>query len=190
MTFDELSASIYEDLNGHIITVTADDRTLHVFLQCDDWQDHARRRRFELVFDDVAESTATPSSVGRVYVTSDHPLLWNHNDEHLAMYFSSAPLEPVELLGQLYEAHSRLLCGWRQLSDYLHAGLALMRQGYGQFAQGPRRVIEEYARVVGDRCRYSIIQGHTPRGGYRVVLFDECYVVCRDVSVVDHEVSA
>ena len=121
---------------------------------------------------------------------SDHPLLWNHNDEHFTMYFSSAPSDPVELVGQLYEAHSRLLDGWRQLSDYLHADSALLRQGYGQFALGPRRVIEEYARVVGDRCRYSIIHGHAPQGAYRVVLFDECYVVCRSVSVIEREFSA
>jgi len=186
MTFEELSEAIYEDLNGQIATVARDRERYSVFVECDDWQQHDRRRRFELLFEEVQESTATPSCLSSLQSASDHPLLWNHNDEHLTMYFSSVPASPLELLGQLYEAHSLLLGVWRPLSDYLHAGSALMQQGYGQFAQGPRRVIEEYVHVVGDQCRYSIIHGHTPKGGYRIVLLDECYVVCRRVSVVEH----
>jgi hypothetical protein len=57
------------------------------------------------------------------------------------------------------------------------------------FAKGPRRVIDEYATVVGDKLRYTILSGYTPQGGYRVVLFDKRHVVCRAVSVVEHELA-
>lgn len=186
MTFDELSLAVHEELNARIVAVTLDDTAYRVRFNCDDWQGRDMRRRFELICDDVQESTATPSDLYSLRAASDHPLLWNYNDDHLTMYFSSAPPDPMALVGQLYEAHSRLLNGWRQLSDYLYADSALMQQGYGQFAKGPRRVIEEYARVVGDQCRFSMIQGHTPRGGCRIVLFGDLFVVCRGVSVVEH----
>ena len=190
MTFDELSESVYEDLNGRIVTVTTDYKTYRVIFECQDWGDYDRRRRFELIFEDVPEATATPSGCGCFHVTDDHPLLWQHNDETVAMFFSSASSAPLDLLGRLYEAHSALFGGWRELSDYWYAGSELLRVGYGQLADGPRRAIEEYARVVGDALCYSIVPGHTPRGRYRVVLFDECHVVCRNVSVIEHELAA
>ncbi len=190
MTFDELSESVYEDLNGHILTVTSDGETYCVIFECDDWRDNDRRRRFELVFEDVPEATATPSACGCFHIADEHPLLWRHNDESVSMFFSSASSEPFALLGRLHEAHTALFGGWRELSDYWQAGSELLRAGYGRLADGPRRAIEEYARVVGDTLRHSIVHGHTPRGGYRVVLFDECYVVCRGVSVIEHELAA
>jgi hypothetical protein len=187
MTFDELSEAVYEDLNGRIVTVSADGASYDVIFECDDWQTGSRRRRFALQFDDVRESTATPGSSGNLKMESQHPLLWNHNDEHAEMYFSSAPAAPDDLVGLLYAAHNRLFAGWRALSDCLRASPQLLRAGNGMFAKGPRRIIEEYATAVGDKLRYTIVPGHTPKGGYRVVLFDECYVICRNVTVLEHD---
>jgi hypothetical protein len=189
ITFEELSEAVYEDLNGRIVTVSADDKAYSIFFECDDWRDHTRRRRFEMVFEEVPEATARPSESGSLHIADEHPVLWQHNDGHVSMFFSSAPSQPLELIGQLYEAHTRLLGGWRELADYLHASSELLVSGHGLLAKGPRRVIDEYARVVGDKLRHSIVHGYTPRGGYRVVLFDECYVVCRRVSVVEHELA-
>jgi hypothetical protein len=190
MTFDELSESVYEDLNGSIATVSTDARTYRVIFECDDWCDCDRRRRFELVFDDVPEATATPSSCGSLHVADEHPLLWQHNDESVSMFFSTASPDPFALLGRLHEAQAALFSGWRELSAYWRAGSELLRCGNGRLADGPRRAIDEYARVVGDTLRYSIVNGHTPRGGYRVVLFNRRYVICRSVSVIEHELAA
>jgi hypothetical protein len=187
ITFEELSEAVYEDLNGRITAVSADQQAYHVFFECDDWRDHDRRRHFELVLGDVPEATATPSASGDIQAAHEHPILWQHNDEHVSMFFSSSPSQPLELLGALYEAHTRLVGGWRELGDYLHTTSELLRGGHGLFAQGPRRIIEDYARVAGESLRHSIVHGHSSPGGYQVVLFDECYVVCRSVSVVEHE---
>jgi hypothetical protein len=189
MTFDELSESVYEDLNGHIVTVSTDGAMHRVIFECDDWRDHVRRRQFELVFEDVPEAATTPSACGHFHVTDEHPLLWQHNDESVSMFFSSAPAEPHELLGRLFEAHRMLFDGWRELSDYWQADSESLRAGHGRSAAGPRRAIDAYARVVGDSMRYSIVHSHSPFGDYRVVLFDECYVVCRSVSVIEHELA-
>jgi len=190
MTFDELSESVYEDLKGHIVTVSNDGITYRIIFECDDWRGHERRRRFELAFQDVAEANATPSMCEHFHIVDEHPLLWQHNDESVSMFFSSALSEPQTLLGQLYEAHAAMFGGWRELSDYWYAGSGLLRAGYGLLAEGPRRVIDEYARVVGDSLRYSIIHRHSPFGKYRVVLLNDCYVVCSSVSVNEEELSA
>ncbi len=187
ITFEELSEAVYEDLNGRIVSVSTDQETYHVLFECDDWRDNDRRRRFEFVFRDVPEATATPSASGNIQAAHEHPLLWQYNDEHVSMFFSAPPSQPLELLGSLYEAHTRLLGGWRELGDYLHASSELLHGGHGLFAKGPKRVIDDYSRVVGERLHHSIVRGHTPRGGYQVVLFDECYVVCQSVAVVEHE---
>src|SRR5262245_58969210 len=126
ITLEELSECVYEDLNGRIVTVDVKLETYHVFFECDDWSDHSRRRRFELVFRDVPEATATPSSAEGLVAVAEHPVLWQHNDGLISRFFSSAPREPMDLIGRLYEAHERLCCGWRRLSDCLHADSALL----------------------------------------------------------------
>jgi len=192
ITLDELSNAVYEDLNGHIIEVSTRDDAVHLLFECDDWTNTAStratgRRRFDLRFHEVAECTATPSATGIIQVADEHPLLWNHNDEHVSMFFSSSPANPFELFGQLCVAHGQLFKGWRPVGDYLHAGPRLMHDGYGLFAQGPRRAVEEYQRIVEGKLRYSIIHGYRPHGGYKAVLFDTCYVICRSDSATEIE---
>jgi len=187
MTFNELSEAVYEDLNGRVLSVSSDEKAYRVVFECDDWRDNDRRRRFELIFEDVPEANATSSECWGFHLVEEHPLLWNHNEENVSMFFSSTPSDPLALLGRLYEAHTLLVGEWREMSRYWKAGSKLLQLGYGLLAEGPRRIIDEYARVVGDTLRFSIVHGHNPRGGYRVVFFDECYVVCRNVSVIEHE---
>ena len=187
ISFEELSKAVYEDLNGYIDTVTSDQMGYHVWFECDDWKDHDSRRRFELVFQDVVEATVTPAALDYVFARDEHPLLWQHNDEHVSMFFSSSPQRPKELVGRLYEAHQRLLAGWRTVPEYLHADSELLAGGRGLLARGPKRVIDVYATEIGNTLRFSIVAGHKPPGGYRVILFEQCYVICRSVSVIEHE---
>ncbi|MEX2140877.1 MAG: hypothetical protein WD894_16555 [Pirellulales bacterium] len=186
MTLEELCHGFYEDLNGRIVTVGLALDSYNVFFECDDWNDSDWRRRFELVFNDVPESTATPSASESLAAVADHPILWQHNEEHTAIFFSSTPANPMELMGLLYEVHERLFAGWRRMGEYLHADSTLLAGGHGLLAQGPRSVIAEYSKAIDGQLRYTVIPCHTPRGGYRVILFDECYVVFRDVKVVEH----
>ncbi len=186
MTIDELSESFYEDLNGHIVTVGMDDAEYRVFFECDDWRDYTTRRRFEIIFEDVAEVTVSPSGCGFIQASGEHPLLWQHNADSFSMFLSSAPSEPFEVLGRIYEAHARLLAGWREMSDYWHADSQLLLGGFGLLADGPRPVIDEYAKVISGALCYSIVHSHRPSGGYRLALFDKSYVIFRRVSVIEH----
>ncbi len=185
LTIKKFCELVYADSNGLITSVSSDESGYHVVFSFDDWRGVGKARRFDLVFHDVAESTARPSASMDFFVEVDHPLLWNHNIEQSSIYFSSAPEEPDTLIGQLYEAHGRLLGRSRALASYLNADASLLRLGYGLLAVGPAIVVDAYARVVNDRLRYSIVRTHTPKGGYRVAMFDECFVVFRELEIFE-----
>lgn len=184
ITLEELCEGVYEDLNGRVVAVKSDLDTYRVTFECDDWNDCEQRRRFEFAFNDVPESTVTPSYCDSLETFNAHPLLWRHNEEHAEVYFSSAPSNPMELIGRLYEAHERLFGGWRRL----HADSMMLEGGHGLLAKGPKQAVNEYLAAIGDSLCYSIVSGHTPKGGYRIMLFDNDYVVYRDVEVVEREI--
>jgi hypothetical protein len=189
MTFNEFSEAVHEDLNAIIVSFSSEEKTCRVIFECDDWTGGNRRRRFELFFEDVPEVSVWPSGCSGIHAAKEHPLLWEYNDESVSMFFSSPPLNPLALLGKLYETHTSLIGRWRTMSAYWIADSKLLQGGHGRLAIGPRRVLEEYARTIGDTLSFSIVHGHQPRGGYRVVLFDEHYVICRGISVVERELT-
>ena len=189
MRFEELSEQVYEDLNGRVTAIIKEDRTYQVIFECDDWLSPDRQRRFTLEFENVAEFHVIPRECGTIRTAVDHPLLWDHNEKHSSIYFSSSPDNPAEFLGLLYSAHQSLLSGWRPLGQYLHAGLSLLQKGDGLLAEGPTRVIEAYASVANGRVRYSIIHNHTPRGGYQIVFFEEDYIICQALPVISSDMN-
>jgi hypothetical protein len=183
--FEELCDSIHEDLNGRINLVAWDRERYRVEFECDDWENYDRRRRFDLLFSDMPEATVAPSLSDSITVLDSHPLLWQHNEPHQSMFFSSRPPNPRELVGRLYEVHQRLFGHWRSLADCLHADAELLSKGHGLLAQGPQPVIEEYAKAIGDQLRHSILSAYVPRGGYQLALFDSAFVVFREVHVTE-----
>ncbi len=138
MKFEELSEQVYEDLNGYINAVIKKERTYQVIFECDDWLNPAQRRRFILEFENVAEFHITPGDCGAMYTTTDHPLLWDHNEVHDSIYFSSSPDNPAEFLGLLYSAHCSLLKDWRPFNRYVYVNLSSLQRGDGLLAEGPR----------------------------------------------------
>jgi hypothetical protein len=185
ISLEDLSVEINEDLHATVRSVTLEQSHFRIDLECDDWQESGRKRAFQLRFNGVAETTLTPGWIGEFSIEAEHALLWKHNEAHLSMYFSSAPNAPMELIGELYELNRELVSYWRPLSESLHADSTLLKCGYGLFAQGPKRIIEEYARLVDGRLNYSILPAYVPQGGYRVALFDSQYVIFKNVEVTE-----
>ena len=185
MTFEELSESFLEHLEGRIVAVDHQAGVSVIRIQCLDWNPGRELREFDLEFSEVVEADVLPSECGSIYACDEHPLLWDHNQQQASMFFSSVPKQPFELLGRIYQAHERLLEGWRPLSSYFSAGFDRMKVGYGLFAQGPQRVMEAYSEAVSGLVLDSIVPGHTPRGGKQVVFFDKQFVICREVSVIE-----
>ncbi len=185
ITIEELCESVYEDLNGLIQVVSSEADSYRIRLSCDDWNDYTLRRRFDLICNEVVESTATPSfSSGVEFVDAD-PILWDHNTEHVSVYFSSRPESPEELLGKLFGVHEQLYRGKRELTRYLHADCKLLRDGYGLLAEGPRNVMDAYSNAIGDQLRLSMVKSRSPSARYRALLFDSCFVVCKKVEVAE-----
>jgi hypothetical protein len=183
--FEELCDAVYEDLNGRINLVAWEMERYRIQFECDDWETYDRRRQFDLLFSDVPEAIATPSLSDSLEALDNHPLLWQHNEPHQSMFFSSRPPNPSELVGRLYEVHQRLFGTRRHLADYLHADAELLSNGHGLLAQGPKPLIEEYVKAIGDQLRHSILPSFVPRGGFRLALFDTSFVVYGKVEVVE-----
>jgi hypothetical protein len=184
MTLEDLAQAVYEDLNGCITLVEKAAQDYRVMFQCDDWQESERVRQFSLIFSGVGEAIVFPSLCDQIAVHSEHPLLWNHNDEQAQMYFSSAPERPEELLGTLYEAHNRLMSGWREMSQYVYANSERLRAGHGLFAKGPIRLMREYSAVIGSVMNHTIVEAYSPSTrGYRVVLFEYGHIIYKSGAV-------
>jgi hypothetical protein len=186
MNIEELSEVVYEDLNGRIVSVDYRDDTLTVTYECDYWKDPNKRVSFRLVCSDVAESTACPCVSETLRWTVEHSLLLNHNDTHGSLFFSSAPHNPHEVVGLLYQTHEDLFQGWRPLRDYINHGdktAQILAAGTGVLAEGPVSVLELYQKTIAHLLRTNIAISYTPHGGCKAILFDDCFIVCKTVEV-------
>ncbi|MGM8226947.1 hypothetical protein ACSV5M_10215 [Cellvibrio sp. ARAG 10.3] len=189
MDIEELEEELYEDLNGRI---TAVDFTndLVIRFQCDCWREANTVRKFQITCHGVKESSAQPSSVGGISFIEEHPLLWNHNEPHGYLYYSSAPKNRHEILGRLWESHQKIFGGWRPLSDYVHTNHAgnfidFCQGGYGQLAHGPKCLLEEYQNVVSGLIKANYVASYRPTGNAKLLVFDDCFVVCDSVTLTE-----
>ncbi len=188
MKIEELSEKLYEDLNGRITAVDFLE-DLVIYFQCDDWNDHDKIRFFKITCHGVKESNVHPSASGELEFTDSHQLLWNHNEPHGYLYYSSEPENRYEILGRIWVAHERLLGGWRSLKEYANTYnkgqlIEFCQGSHGQLAQGPKPLMEVYQDAVGDKVKTNYVPSYNPEGGYKALVFDECFVICKKVSVV------
>jgi len=183
MNFDELEDEFYEDLNGAITAVSRAGDDLLIAFECDHWHDYSSRLAVTICCSGLVESTVTPSSTGLLSRADDHPLLWQHTERHANLYFSSPPSNEFELLGHLYAAHTKLFSDWRSPSEHIHATPDILRAGYGLLADGPTRAVAAYRDAAAGFLRCSVVPTYTPSAGNLLLLFDECFVICRHVSI-------
>ena len=187
MNIEELSENLYEDLNGRITAVDyADD--LVIYFQCDDWNDYEKGREFKITCKNVAESEIKPLSSGEVEFTDTHQLLWNHNEPHGYLYYSSEPKNRYELLGRIWEAHEKVFGGWRPLTEYANtynAGqfIEFCKGGSGLLAQGPKSILETYQQAIVGKIETNYVPSYEPEGGCKALVFDDCFVICKSVAV-------
>ncbi len=189
MNIDELIKNVYIDLNGRITSVNhTDDVVIH--FQCDDWNDHETTRKFILTCSDVKESDIKESPSGDIDYTNEHQLLWNHNEPHGYLYYSSEPKNRHEILGLIWEAHELAFGGWRPLTDYAntyHAGqiIEFCKGTNGQLAQGPKPILEAYSKAVAGLISTNYVPSYSPEGGCKALVFDNGFVICESVAVVE-----
>ncbi len=186
MNIEELSENIYEDLNGRITAVDFSD-DLVIDFQCDDYN---FKRLFKITCQGVKESEVQPSASGVIDYTDTHPLLWNHNEPQGYLYYSSEAKNRYEILGRVWEAHERVFGGWRPLAEFAntyHAGqfIEFCTGSNGQLAQGPKPLMELYQSSVDGHIKTNYVFSYNPDGGYKVLMFDTCFVICKSVVVAE-----
>lgn len=197
MRIESLCDAVYEGLNGQVESVEllgADG--LLVRYTCDDWENPNRRRRFDLKCYDVRRHELTASPADGIEWVADHPVLWTFTSEPCYLHFTSRPTDAYSVVGILYVTHEALYQGWRNMRDALNKCYPsrlhdLLASGNGMLASGPRVALEAYAAALNGVLDSHITVGshvhYDPEAGFHALVFDEGYVVCREVSV--HDVS-
>jgi hypothetical protein len=182
MTLEELETEFYEDLNGRVTAVRLAAESFEIDFECDHWREE-RRVAATIVCSDVRESTVSAGYIGGIERFRDHPLLWTHIQPHACLYFSSVPANPFELLGRLHVTHHELFEHWRPARDYLYASPEVLAGGYGQLAQGPLAAVQAYERAAMPFVRCSLVTFEPGDTDWQLVLFDESFIICRDVTL-------
>lgn len=187
MDIEKLSNALYEDLNG-MITAVDNANGLVVRYECDDWAGEDKRRRFNIFCRGVVEYEVRPSPSDFVHFLVSHPLLWNHNEPHGCLYYSSQPDSRHEVLGRIWEVHERIFKGWRPLAEFANVSyggqpVEFCRGSHGQLAHGPLPLMEAYMEAVDGLLVTNYVASHKPKGRLKVLVFDECFAVCDTVSV-------
>lgn len=187
MKIENLINEVYEDLNAEITVVESDDH-LTVYFECDDWTHENVIRKFKITCLSAIESTVVKSFVGRIDFSNSDPILWNHNEEHGSLYYTSEFENNYELLGRLWEAHEKAFGGLRPLSESLNIdnsgqSIAFCKGSYGQLARGPRSILNVYKLAIGNRIKTNLVSSYKPEGGYVALFFDRSFVICKSVTV-------
>ncbi len=186
MNIKELSENVYEDLNGQIVSVDCQETTVTLFFECDHWKDLDKRISIQIRCSEVVENAVSPGFSGFLQWEDNHPLLLKHNKQHGSLFFTSKPTKPYEVIGILYQAHEDLFKGWRPLSDHINqCGKTndILASGSGLLARGPIPVLELYQNSLEGLIQTNIIKSYTPNGGYKALILDEFFLVCKEVKL-------
>jgi len=184
MTIQELEAEFYEDLNGFIRGVSYEEDGLRIDFECDDWR--SEERLFVTIqCEGALEWNVTPSRPGWLRVVADHLLLGKHNLPQTAVYFSSRPVNAYELSARLKEAQIRILGRFHYTCGVLYASPEILEGGHGLLARGPIPVVEAIHHAAEPYLTCSAINTYVPKGGLKLLEFDDCYVICKSVRIVD-----
>ncbi len=187
MKIEDLIKEVYEDLNAKITAVESNDH-LTVYFECDDWANENVVRKFKITCLSAIESTVVKSYVGLMDFTNSDPVLWNHNEEHGYLYYTSEFENNYELLGRLWEAHEKVFGGLRPLSEYINmynSGdyIEFCKGSYGLLAQGPKPILNVYELAIANRIQTKFVPSYEPEGGYSALFFDNLFIVCKSATV-------
>ncbi|WP_394170719.1 hypothetical protein [Saccharospirillum alexandrii] len=187
MNIEKLSEYVYEDLNGFITRVDlTNDLVIH--FQCDDIKEIDVIRKFTITCHDVIESDVQPGFTGVIDFLNEHQLLWKHNAPQGYLYYSSEAENHYDLLGRLWETHEKLVDGWRQFSETINtrnAGIFIefCKDSNGLLAQGPKPLLDKFQETALKHLKTNYVPSITPEGGYKALVFDCSFVICKAVTV-------
>ncbi len=186
MNIETLCENIYEDLVGYISSIESTYMGVSFIYETDHWDDHDKRVRFKIDCEGVAESTLNLDAGGSFQILDEHPVLEEYTGDSGSLFFSSKPDNPNEIIGLLYSAHLLYFGEWRKLSKYLNTNVSsveLLNSGNGLLATAPIKVLKVYKEAVSDYLKVNIVKSHANYSGYRILLVEDTYIVCKNISV-------
>jgi hypothetical protein len=101
----------------------------------------------------------------RLEILDQHPVLLRYNSQSGCLYFKGKSADPDKLFTDLYKAHFAFCGTHSSISDHLHGGiedLAMLNASYGLFAEGPKPLLQEYARCLEQHGITCNILEHQP----------------------------
>lgn len=185
MNIEELSEQLYEDLNGFINSISINNEYMTIAMECDDWANQERKLNIQLLCKGVRESTINVGPISFVKWQGEHVVLSEYSEEHVHLYFSSAPKDPYSVIGHLYTAHQSFFSGWRPFTMHIHASATILADGNGLLARGPRSLIEILASSVEGQLHVNIVKSYSPNSKYMALILDDTFVICESISLVE-----
>jgi len=134
----------------------------------------------------------TEAPVSSLQLASDHPLLLPFTEPHVQLSFRGQAPVPMAAVGTLWNTHEQATEGWIQLPHFLNPNLPLLQliaSGSGILAEGPRLLLDQYAKAlephgleftrVGERApkRWEGGRWQAEPSGLEVLLFGDSFVI-------------
>ncbi|WDD99288.1 hypothetical protein [Thalassomonas actiniarum] len=186
MNIEILCENIYEDLEGYISAIESTYMGISFIYETDHWDDFDKRIKLKIECEGVAESTLNIDAGGSFQLFTKHPVLDEYLGDSGVLYFSSKPENPNEIIGLLYSEHESYFGDWRDLSKYLNTNIPfseLLSSGNGSLANAPINVLEIYKNAVSDYLNVNIVKSHKNDGGFKMLVVENTYIVCKSISV-------
>ncbi len=86
-----------------------------------------------------------------VWLTTDHVVLWPHNQQQGELYFNGTPSDASSLFGALVEAQRDAVGDWFPTDRFLNLlgrSTDILRSGHGLLARGPVSLMDTFASVL------------------------------------------
>ncbi|NIG55541.1 hypothetical protein [Chitinophaga sp. Cy-1792] len=117
-------------------------------------------------FDQLHAACISLIPANDIFYSDDHPLLWDYNDLQASLYFTGVSADVYKLFWEVKQIEKRLYGHYQYIDRYLNSELEvvkLMKAGRGLFANGPKKLLQEMAKVLADNVlKFSLISEREP----------------------------
>ncbi|MFT8322722.1 MAG: hypothetical protein ABF649_17765 [Bacillus sp. (in: firmicutes)] len=123
-----------------------------------------------------------------ITLLDDHPLLWDHNDELVELFFKGKCEDIHQVVGDLFISQWQLSEGKIPLEKFLnkHQKVAdLLREGQGLLSKGPKKLIKEHENVLLRHGYKTTLLDCVQRNEkYKIFICGESYIVAEDFRAI------
>jgi hypothetical protein len=134
----------------------------------------------------VRKSNLAPGYYQDLVISQDHVLLWHYTLPYALISFYGKAVEPLAVVGALFERHVEIAQDWIPFQKYVNSCLPLselIKGTFGMLADGPEPLVVGYEDVMQ---RFGFSTSHHRSivpldASLSVIMFDESYVIAEDI---------